>query len=96
MTKKTEILRLREDGYTMPQIAAELCIPINTVKSFLYRKSQPAAEDGPAAEPTTPLPMPPPSPDRVVRPSCRSGTSTTKRSSTVICWRKDYATPDEE
>ena len=76
MTKKekTDILRLREDGYTMPQIAAELCISLNTVKSFLYRKSQPAAEDGLAAEPTTPLPMPPLPSDRVVRPCLYCGT----------------------
>ena len=78
--EKTEILRLREDGYTMPQIAAELCLPINTVKSFLYRKSQPAAEKEPAAGPTADptaasvtLSTTPLSSARVVRPCLYCG-----------------------
>ncbi len=71
--EKSDILALREKGFTLPKIASELCLPINTVKSFLYRKSQPAAEDGTVAEPTTPLPMPPLSSDRVVRPCLYCG-----------------------
>jgi len=74
--EKNEILSLRKEGYSIPKIAEEMQIPLNTVKSFLYRKSQPAAEDGPAAEPnaasvtlsTTPL-----SPVRVVRPCLYCG-----------------------
>lgn len=74
--EKTEILALRKEGYSIPQIAEELQVPLNTVKSFLYRKSQPAAEDGPVAEPnaaSVTLSTTLPSSDRVVRPCLYCG-----------------------
>ena len=43
MTKKekTDILSLRKEGYIIPRIAEELRIPLNTVKSYLYRAVRP-------------------------------------------------------
>ena len=42
--EKSEILRLRGEGYSLAGIAGELHIPFNTVKSFLYRAAKSARE----------------------------------------------------
>ena len=42
--EKSDILTLREEGRTISQIAEELHIPFNTVKSYLYRHSKPIPE----------------------------------------------------
>ena len=39
--EKNEILSLRKEGYSIPRIAEELRIPLNTVKSYLYRAVRP-------------------------------------------------------
>lgn len=38
MKEKTDILTLREAGRTLAQIAEEMNMPVNTVKSFLQRR----------------------------------------------------------
>ncbi len=60
--EKANILRLREEGRTLQEIAEELSLPINTVKSFIFRSCRP----NPAREETDTEPLPT-SPDRVVR-----------------------------
>ena len=60
--EKSSILALREEGHSIPQIAQELSLPINTVKSFIFRSCRP----NPEREETDTEPLPT-SPDRVVR-----------------------------
>ena len=61
--EKANILRLREEGHSIPQIAQELNLPINTVKSFIFRTCKPNPEREETDDPATP----PTYPDRVVR-----------------------------
>ena len=62
-SEKSAVLALREEGHSIPQIAEELNLPLNTVKSFIFRSCRPNPE---REEETV---APPTSPDRVVR-SC--------------------------
>lgn len=52
--EKSSVLALREEGRTLQEIALELNLPINTVKSFIYRTSLAEGEmpgTGPASVP---------------------------------------------
>ena len=60
--ERANILALREEGRTLQEIAQELSLPINTVKSFIFRSCRP----NPEREETDTEPLPT-SPDRVVR-----------------------------
>ena len=59
--EKANILRLREEGRTLQEIAQERNLPVNTVKSFIFRSCRPDPER--EERDTEPLPI---SPDRVV------------------------------